>query len=85
MSDTRPLTGADRRRLRTALRRSQKASNAACEAHNALAEVFTDIYGAEPGMVDADSIIDAYMGGCGMSETVVDVDEVHREMVDRTS
>lgn len=60
-----------------------------CSFHRAQAELneyCREIYGREPGEVDADSIIDAVMGGCGEPDgmNAAEFDEIMKKCIAST-
>lgn len=79
---TEPLSRVERAKLQRMIDKTVKASNAFFETQRALNEYARERYGAEPGDVDADHIIDGVMGGCGRSEgmTANDFDRTMRDL-----
>ena len=61
----KPLTKAQKVKLQKLIDRATKAHQAAFEATTALNAWCDKVYGFTAGDVDADSIIDAVLGGCG--------------------
>jgi len=58
----------DLARLQRLIDRTSRTSNAFHEEQAKLMEFCREKYGKEPGDIDADQIIDAVLGGCGLSE-----------------
>jgi hypothetical protein len=73
---------ADLKRLQRLIDASVKASNAFHTTQNAVNDFCRNTYGVEPGDVDADAIIDAVFGGCGLSTgmTAREFDETMRDL-----
>jgi len=61
------LTKAQKRKLQGLIDRCGKAHDDAYRAQKALNNFSMEIWGVAPSDVDADYIIDAVLGGCGMS------------------
>lgn len=74
-----PLTAAQRRKLQSLIDATARANAAYYAAQAKLNDWCAQHYGAEPGDVDADVIIDAVFGGCGAA-TGLSVDEFDEEM-----
>lgn len=71
------------RRLARLIDATARTASAAFKANTALMDYCRDVYGAEPGDVDADGIIDA-LGGAGDCNGL-SAEEFHQTMTDLTS
>lgn len=76
------LTPADRRKLQGMIDRTARAHAKFYAEQERLNDWCKARYGAEPGDVDADTIIDAVMGGCGPAGGM-DAEEFDQAMMDR--
>ncbi len=56
----------NRRKLQSLINRAAKTSTAFHNAQAALNDYCREVYGAEPGDLDCDDIIDGVLGGCGV-------------------
>lgn len=79
MSKSDELTAADRRKLQRLINITAQAHAKAHFAENELSEFCLARYGAIPGDVDADGIIDSVLGGCGAPRGM-SADEFDAEM-----
>lgn len=64
---TEPLQGRNLAKLQAMIDRTAKAASAFNRHQSELNEWARNHYGAEPGDIDADYIIDSIFGGCGMA------------------
>jgi len=71
----------DKRKLQRLIDKALSTGDAFKKANDALMDYSRQVYGVEPGDVDADYIIDA-LGGCGFSGCL-SADDFDREMRDR--
>lgn len=76
---TKALTKAERRKLQGMIDRTSKAGQRYYAEQAALNEWAREKYGAEPGDIDADGIIDAVFGGSG-NPSGMDADDFHDQM-----
>jgi hypothetical protein len=68
------LTNTQRRKLQNLIDRTVRHGSAYYRAQTELNEFARELYGVEPGDVDADDIIDGIFGGCG-EPTAMSADE----------
>lgn len=73
------MKGPNKAKLQRLIDSATSASNMMHNAHGALNEYCLEIYGATPGDVDADGIVDGCFGGCGLS-VGIGADQFDREM-----
>lgn len=57
----------NKQKMQKLIDRTVEASNAFQQAQRLLSEECLRVYGVEPGDVDCDVVIDAVLGGCGLS------------------
>jgi hypothetical protein len=76
----------DRRKLQSLINKTVKGQNAFHTAQAALNDYCREIYDCEPGEIDADSIIDSVLGGCGMAHgmSADEFDAIMIELKSRT-
>lgn len=60
------IVGADKKRLQLLIDCTVTACSDFHRANTVLMEFCRERYGCEPGDIDADSIIDTVLGGCGV-------------------
>lgn len=65
-SDLRKQT-MNKKKLQRLIDRTVKTSNAFQEAQSELNEYCIELYGSDPSDLDADILLDAVYGGCGLS------------------
>lgn len=77
------LTGEEAANLQKMIDRTAKHGRAFHQAQSELNEWCREMYGQEPGDVDADGIIDCVFGGCGLPSGMpwTDFDREMRERV----